>query len=366
MKKNDIDKYFKSRSHSFNEMPSDDLWKKIEDKLTQEPKLKSNFKKTFFTMALPIIAIITVTSIYFNNNISEKNNTVISISDSIKKEENLVIHDSNKQLTQPQQTLESIKPTTINRTSQSKNSNTPIIKTSTQIAEETTYQEKIYSKEEVHVKPEYPKNINELYVFIEKRFKIPKDCPGGRISITFIVEKDGSLSNFETIKDVGYGTGTEAIRVLKECKKWEPGKQDGKTVRVQYTLPITIKPIENTDVNTIDNSPVYNIAGINVQPDFIGGKDKFYEYINQNYRIPEGCPSGKLYVTFIIEKDGSLSNIKILKWSPSERKELDPRISRLLTEEAIRVLKECPKWEPGEQNGEKVRVLYSIPITVVP
>lgn len=355
MKNKDLDNFFKSRSDSFNEMPSDDLWKKIQNNLSQEPKLKSNFKKRFLTMALPIIALISVASLIINSNSNTKENYKTFLNnDSIKKEKSLPVLEPKIQLESRPNILE-VKKTIA-----------PAIgKNVIQIAETPNIQEKIYSMNEVHVKPEYPGSMNKLYTFISKKFKTPKDCPGGRITLTFVVEKDGSLTDIQTVKDVGFGTGTEAIRVLKESSKWEPGKQNGKTVRVQYILPITVIPAENPNFSdSQDNSPVYSMAGINVQPEFIGGKDKLYEFINQNFKTPQGCPSGKLFVTFVIEKDGSLTNIKVQKWIQSDKKEFDPKISKLLIEEVIRLLKECPKWEPGEQNGEKVRVSNSIPINV--
>ena len=58
--------------------------------------------------------------------------------------------------------------------------------------------------------------------------------------MSFIVETDGSLSNIKTIKDIGYGTGDEAIRVLKNSPKWKPGKIGEKPVRAEYSLPISI------------------------------------------------------------------------------------------------------------------------------
>ena len=58
------------------------------------------------------------------------------------------------------------------------------------------------------------------------------------------VEKDGSLTDIKVIRDIGYGTGKEAIRVLKKCPKWTPGEQNGKKVRVLYSLPITIQSAE--------------------------------------------------------------------------------------------------------------------------
>lgn len=105
--------------------------------------------------------------------------------------------------------------------------------------------------------------------------------------------------------------------------------------------------------NAEDNS-IYNTSGIEVKPEFPGGLNEFYKYIGKNYRTPnvKGL-KGKVFVTFVIEKDGSLTDIKVIR-----------DIGLGTGEEAIRVLKECPKWIPGEQNGQKVRVMYALPISI--
>lgn len=102
------------------------------------------------------------------------------------------------------------------------------------------------------------------------------------------------------------------------------------------------------------NENIYNTAGIQVQPEFPGGMTEFYKYIGQNYKTPnvKGL-KGKIFLTFIIEKDGNLSDIKVIR-----------DIGHGTGEEAVRVLEACPVWKPGEFNGEKVRVQYSLPITI--
>jgi beta-lactamase regulating signal transducer with metallopeptidase domain len=97
---------------------------------------------------------------------------------------------------------------------------------------------------EMEKKPNFPGGINEFYKFIGQNYKEPVTPAGvklsGKVYITFIIEKDGSLSDFRSLRDIGYGTGAEAIRVLKMCPKWSPGYVKGKPVRVQYALPITV------------------------------------------------------------------------------------------------------------------------------
>lgn len=94
--------------------------------------------------------------------------------------------------------------------------------------------------------PEFPGGILEFYKFIGKNFKSPADKIEGKILVEFMIEKDGSLSEFQVVKDLGFGLGDEAIRVLKLSPKWNPGIQNGQPVRVLYTLPITIQSSKET------------------------------------------------------------------------------------------------------------------------
>ncbi|MBB1138880.1 energy transducer TonB [Myroides sp. WP-1] len=66
---------------------------------------------------------------------------------------------------------------------------------------------------------------------------------GGKVQVilSFVVEKDGSITDIKVMRDPGYGAGTEAVRVLKTMPKWKPARQDNRAVRSQFTLPITIQ-----------------------------------------------------------------------------------------------------------------------------
>jgi len=93
--------------------------------------------------------------------------------------------------------------------------------------------------------PQFPGGIEKFYMFVGQNFKMPeefsKQKKGGKIFIEFMVEKDGSLSEFKVVKDLGYGVADEAIRVLKHSPKWIPATENGQAVRVMYSLPITIQ-----------------------------------------------------------------------------------------------------------------------------
>jgi hypothetical protein len=85
--------------------------------------------------------------------------------------------------------------------------------------------------------------LENLYDFIYDNYIIPDGAEEymGKVKISFIIEKDGSLSTFKITRDFGFGTGSEAVRVLKMSPKWIPGKVKNRIVRSTYVLPITIK-----------------------------------------------------------------------------------------------------------------------------
>jgi len=112
--------------------------------------------------------------------------------------------------------------------------------------------------------PEFKSGIPAFYRFLGQNIRYPeamrKKNIQGKVFITFIVEKDGSLSDIKSVRDVGYGSAEESIRVLKLSPKWSPGYQNGVPVRVQYTMPINFtmentKTTKDTSQKTGDASP---------------------------------------------------------------------------------------------------------------
>lgn len=94
----------------------------------------------------------------------------------------------------------------------------------------------------VETMPEYPGGINTFRQFIAANYNIPKanrDIKGTLI-INFVIEPDGSMTNIKVVHDLGFGTGFEAVRVLKLADKWIPGIQNGRPVRVNYNFPIKL------------------------------------------------------------------------------------------------------------------------------
>jgi protein TonB len=146
---------------------------------------------------------------------------------------------------------------------------------------------------------------------------------------------------------------TEDPPKIEEIKDKKVGAE---TIKGDPDAPLTIEAPGNGPAEVIEevDNGIHSLAGIEQKPEFPGGIDKFYLFVGKNYNAPEeeGL-KGKVYVTFVVEKDGSLTDIKVVR-----------DIGYGTGKEAIRVLNKCPKWLPGEQNGKKVRVLYSLPITI--
>lgn len=90
--------------------------------------------------------------------------------------------------------------------------------------------------------PEFPGGMEALYKYLAQNIKYPQLAKEngitGKVYVTFVVERDGSIANPKVLRDIGGGCGAEAIRVVKSMPKWTPGKQRGKAVRVQFNLPV--------------------------------------------------------------------------------------------------------------------------------
>ncbi len=90
-------------------------------------------------------------------------------------------------------------------------------------------------------------------------------------------------------------------------------------------------------------------------PEFVGGISKLYEYLGNNIKYPEQAKDfsiqGKVFIQFIVWKDGTIKDVKVVKGS-----------HKLLNKEALRVIKNMPKWKPGKQRGKSVNARFTLPI----
>ncbi len=211
---------------------------------------------------------------------------------------------------------------------------------------------------------EYLRNLNDEERWLLHNYRKPADAQNyENVFISFVVEPNGTLSNIQVQGwDEQTKTKTtkllpsvkrEVIRVIRAMHKWTPAMKNGKAIRYRCEFNFKIHEFEldpNEDAEQaeeLDSNHVYEL--VEEMPEFPGGIEALFKWLSENIKPHEEI--GRCVVEFIVEKDGSLSNPKIIK---SKTPKLDA--------EAIRLVKAMPKWKPGKEKGKTVRVKYSLPI----
>lgn len=189
----------------------------------------------------------------------------------------------------------------------------------------------------------------------------------GRVTVQFIVDKDGSIDDVKTLRSVNPDLDAEAIRVIKMMPRWEPGTHKGNPVRVKYTVPVmfrlTPEPVEKIDEMIVvgyrtPDAPVtgevYEVA--DKMPEFPGGMTGLMQYLSKNVKYPADARAkgiqGRVVVSVIVNTKGKATNATIVQ-----------SVSPSLDAEALRVAGTMPDWTPGTKDGTPVNVKYSFPIT---
>jgi TonB family protein len=223
--------------------------------------------------------------------------------------------------------------------------------------------------------PEFPGGDAALLRFIAENTRYPKEAKDqniqGRVITRFKVNADGTVSDASVIKGVNTYLDAEALKVVSSIPKLTPGKLNGVAVPVWYMVPITFtlsgdasqrkSRFEVTGTDTVylysNNMPMYTGGNkalylyTNSMPAYTGGNEALKKFKEENVKFPPEIKSlgieGFVNVKFIVEKDGSLSNIKVIMG-----------VSPTLDAEAIRVTKMMPPWQPGLEKGKPVRFQY--------
>ena len=226
--------------------------------------------------------------------------------------------------------------------------------------------------EVVEKMPEFPNGgMPGLMKYLSDNIRYPEAAKvagiQGRVTVVFVVDKDGSVTNVETLRGVDAELDKEAIRVISAMPKWIPGMQKGKAVKVRYTVPVMFrlpnKPVEGK-VNEIVvkgvAKPSDNVTGdvyeaVEQMPEFPGGMAGLMQYITKNLRYPEEAKAkgiqGRVTVRVVVNTEGKVTNAEVLRSA-------DP----VLDAEALRVASSLPDWKPGMKDGKPVNVRFIFPV----
>lgn len=246
-----------------------------------------------------------------------------------------------------------------------------------------TTPEKITLAPKISVDGKTDANWKGFYQFLLRNIKYPgaasSDEVQGNAQIKFNL-KGGRVTNITSNVELGAGCDEEVMKAILSYKGFKTVADGKYALTVSFKIPESSEEFKNkllpksdgyvnlNKINIISYLPkttetgsvksentdkIYDFVSIEKQPEFPGGIAKFYKYIAGSIKYPkmaqENNVQGKVFLSFVVEKDGSLSDVQITRGLGSGT-----------DEEAIRVLKESPKWHPGIQNGLAVRVKYNI------
>lgn len=236
----------------------------------------------------------------------------------------------------------------------------------------------IYQK--VDKDPAFPGGFQMFESYIDNgASKILKpDHALGYVIAKFFIEKSGKITKPEILRGLTPATDSAAVYLLKNSPLWVPGVKnslpvktfvkiavkfnDPKFARIVRVPDVHLSPGQTADVaidepvlpenNPVDPNKIF--TSVEKLPEFPGGITKFLQYLKDNRRVtaPDAAYPDRVIITFVVEKDGSLTNIKVIRG-----------LSTDCDAEAIRLIKASPKWTPGTVGDKPVRVQYPVPIS---
>ncbi|UOQ98899.1 energy transducer TonB [Hymenobacter sp. 5317J-9] len=196
----------------------------------------------------------------------------------------------------------------------------------------------------------------------------------GTVKVSFIVEKTGTVNEVKVENPLSPELDAEAIRLIKSGPKWTPARHHrNEVVRQRVVVPVSfvMSPGSTTTITTkgkttsiaapaadIAASANPNVRAV-VAPDRptqpVGGTQAFFDWIEKNQKYPllakQRKIQGKVMVEFMVQPDGSLTDMRVVK-----------KMGSGLDEEALRLIKTAPKWEPAMFQGKPIKQKMLLPV----
>ena len=247
--------------------------------------------------------------------------------------------------------------------------NAQIVKTATDTA-------KIYTN--ISQSPQFPGGFDMFDNYADQTIvkRLKANYKYGIVVAEILIEKSGKISKVKILQGLTNETDSTAIYLLKNSPLWKPAYNNEQPVRalikigIKFRDPmfariVRVKDVQlsgkgNEDItiddpsttkaqNNVDPNMVY--TSVETLPEYPGGPIKFQEYIKKNQKIDAQSPDtqGRVIVSMIVEKDGSLTNIKVTRG-----------LSTGYDIQAVQLVKQSPKWKPGINGGKPVRTLFLV------
>ena len=233
-----------------------------------------------------------------------------------------------------------------------------------QISIQSTLQQPDKQKVGATTPPSFPGGEEALRAYLEEHTVYPEEAQKqkiqGQVRITFIVQPDGQISDIAVAQGAALLLDREALRVVRSMPRWIPAREKGIAVAMPVTIPITFRLPTTSQPTLVPNPSSQQQAkseGIedNLQPMFPGGDQALIAYMSNNLVYPEAAVrkqlQGRLFVRFVVEADGRLTNIAI-------HRSAHP----ILDEEGMRMVRSMPRWVPARREGVAVAAPMMLPI----
>jgi TonB family protein len=186
----------------------------------------------------------------------------------------------------------------------------------------------------------------------------------GTVVVTFVVEKDGTVSNAKIAKNIGGGCGEEALRIINSMNeagvRWIPGKNKGQPVAVSLNLPVKFKLEEPKDYVLIGRDSVWTKT--DKAPEFKGGDADLKQFLKDKLDYPaawqDSCKIGHIDITLLVRPDGETYVLDVLNYSDLS--------FEFLWEAVLTAHSMTHLWEPATHEGRKVGAVAELRVSFYP
>ncbi|GAB5527440.1 MAG: hypothetical protein Roseis2KO_53120 [Roseivirga sp.] len=204
----------------------------------------------------------------------------------------------------------------------------------------------------------FPGGNSAWKTFIEENLIVPESDPQGRVFATVVIDKQGAVHDIQLIRGIGQGADEAVVELLKKSPAWLAAKQKGKVVNSRLALTIQFGEAEAnlmpkepaTPIDYAEFDEVFTV--VEEQPTFPGGSEAWRQFINDNLKTPDSNVKGRVFASFVVDKDGAVHNIQLIRG-----------IGGGADEAVVALLKNSPNWIAGKQRGREVNSRMQVVIT---